>query len=305
MENNTTAAAPAPALQRLDPVGKLFSDAWQLFGEKGMQVFKIIVIPTILVSLPRIAMGLHPGASALAGFLALVGAILYIPAVPATLFTYNEGVSMGEAYRRGWKLFWPFLWLGILQGLVTIGGLMMAIIPGILMGVWFFFSHYTFVLEGKRGLAAMTESRSYVRGYWWASLGRAILVGLVVIAVVIVLTIPLSIIFGKDAGAGLGNLIASLVTTPFSIAYLFVLYRNFKALKPGVATEDPKQNGKTFFTVSAVVGIFGMIGIVLLIATGIWYVRSHAGLQMNDMNFSSDQWQQQMDYGTGSNPATN
>jgi hypothetical protein len=40
-----------------------------------------------------------------------------------------------EGQKKAWKLFWPMLWIGLLQAIITLGGLLLLIIPGIYLGL--------------------------------------------------------------------------------------------------------------------------------------------------------------------------
>ena len=266
MENNPGGAGDG-SVRRLDPIGKLFSDAWRLLNEKGAVVFQILLIPAVLISLPRLS------GEGMTGLLAFVGIVLFGAAIPAAISAYDGTMKFGEAYRRGWTFFWAMVWLVILQWFVTIGGFVMLIVPGIIMAVWFTFSHFTLVLEGRRGLDALRRSRHYVTGFWWAVVGRSLLFGIAAWIVMMVISVPLALMFGAMLGGAIANLIGTLAIMPFSMAYSYVLYQNLKALKG----DAPDEGGsKTFLAVSGIVGIVGGILLAILIGVGLAaFLRSH------------------------------
>ena len=72
-------------------------------------------------------------------------------------------------------IFWPALWLSILVGLITAGGFILIIIPGILFTVWYAFVVYIAILEKGRGLMLLKESRELSRGRFWPVFGRLVL----------------------------------------------------------------------------------------------------------------------------------
>lgn len=88
-------------------------------------------------------------------------------------------VLFADAYLNGEKpehkklsqkakdLIMPVLLVALLQILVTIGGLILLIIPGILFFVWFSLSQFTVMLDGKRGFEALQTSKSMVKGRFW------------------------------------------------------------------------------------------------------------------------------------------
>ncbi|NBS42022.1 hypothetical protein EBS80_05200, partial [bacterium] len=39
--------------------------------------------------------------------------------------------------RAAWLMIWPFAWVSFLQGIVSLGGFLLLIVPGIVFAVWF------------------------------------------------------------------------------------------------------------------------------------------------------------------------
>lgn len=66
--------------------------------------------------------------------------------------------------REASLLLWPFAWASVLQGLVTLGGFLLFIIPGFVFMVWFAYAQQAVVADGKRGLEALAASRDLSRG---------------------------------------------------------------------------------------------------------------------------------------------
>ena len=48
----------------------------------------------------------------------------------------------------------------------------MLIIPGIWLAFALVLRPYTLVLEKRKGIDALRQSKDYIKGYWWAVLGR-------------------------------------------------------------------------------------------------------------------------------------
>lgn len=70
--------------------------------------------------------------------------------------------------KTSWKLLWPLAWVCVLQGVVTLGGLLLIIVPGLVFLVWFAYAQQAALLDGKRGLEALNASRELSRGRFWA-----------------------------------------------------------------------------------------------------------------------------------------
>ncbi len=92
-------------------------------------------------------------------------------------------------------LLWPFAWASVLQGLVTLGGFLLFIIPGFVFMVWFAYAQQAVVVDGKRGLDSLAASRDLSRGRffrvtWYLFVGPF----LVMLAYLLVLTLALALL---------------------------------------------------------------------------------------------------------------
>jgi hypothetical protein len=115
------------------------------------------------------------------------------------------------------------------------------------------FLAYVFVIEHRRGVDALRQSKDYLKGYWWAVLGRVLLLGLIFLAATIILEIPVMIIAGNAARV-LVTMLLTLFFIPFSVIYHYVIFENLRALKPELAAVQTKR-GTGFIKVSAIVGV--------------------------------------------------
>ncbi len=76
--------------------------------------------------------------------------------------------------------FWPFAWVMLLQGLAVFGGLAVFFLPGIWLSVMLGYSLLILVEDGTKGIQALAASAELVKGRWWATFGRNIVMGVVV-----------------------------------------------------------------------------------------------------------------------------
>jgi len=100
--------------------------------------------------------------------------------------------------RDAWTLVFPLAWAGALQGLATLGGLLLFIIPGFIFLVWFAYAQQAVVIEGKFGLEALAESRSLCRDRFFTAAWYLFVGPFLVMTVYIVV---LSVIFALIAAA--------------------------------------------------------------------------------------------------------
>jgi hypothetical protein len=281
MENND-AAAGGQAMRKLDPIKKLWSDTWQLYGARFDTFAKIILIPAAIVALGSL-MAMDRGATVavvLGGLISFIGFIVFIFAEIALLIAVVNGTDFKESYRRSPGLFWSLVWVSVLGAVVTLGGIVMLIVPGIMMGIWFAFSRYLVIAENRRGMGALTQSREYARGYWWAIFGRALLMG---IAVAVVSGIVSGILIGI-LGAVLAPVVSAIIwifVVPFAVVYSYVLYKNLALLKPELATTQA-DTSRGFLKASGIVGIIGIILIPIAIITLVGFA-----VMSNRINFQN------------------
>jgi len=175
----------------------------------------------------------------------------------ATVLVFQSGMKVGEALKAAAGKIFSYLWLVALVGVVSLGGFVLFVIPGVIFTVWFAFSIYIFVAEGKKGMEAMMASKEYVRGYWWPILGRLAVLVLVGFLFYLVLSIP-GIILGSNLGQ-LMNAVADVVFTPFIFIYAYLIYKNLKSLKPEVATSPTPRENRGWFAAAGVLGVVATV----------------------------------------------
>lgn len=110
--------------------------------------------------------------------------------------------TAAEESKTGTSLFFPYFWVKILVGLITFGGFVLLIIPGIYLTVLLSMSDILVLDQGKRGFQAIAGSRELIRGRWWPTFGRslaaAVLFGILLTAVMAVLVFLLTQITGPE-----------------------------------------------------------------------------------------------------------
>jgi hypothetical protein len=199
----------------------------------------------------------------------------------------KKTVGVEESYKRAMPLFWPALWLGLLAFAITMGGFFMLIIPGIMVGVWLLFGSFALVLEGKRGIRAVSRSREYTRGYWWPIFGRYLLLSIIIVGVSVVLHVIIADIGGRTIG-DIENYLFSFMLAPLQLAFIYELYKNILRVKPAVAEDTSVPTAsRGFLIASGIVGIVVPILIVIVVAVaGFTFFMFKASLMRDRASFS-------------------
>lgn len=268
---------------KLDSIGDLFAKSWRLFEKHFRVALQIFLIPAFLILVGQLLIIRNTSASLLLSMVInLLSVIFSVVASIALITLFGKGTNFAESYKNGFKLFWPAVWIGILVTLATFGGFVLFVLPGIMLAIQLGLVNYALVLNGKQGLAALSQSREYIKGYWWAYFGRGILLGLVFGGVALVIFLPVKLLLGDVAGAVAYGILL-LFITPFFGAYQFELFDNFRRLKPEVAKETTKpENG--FLKVAMVLGIIAIVAAIILFFVAVVFLGAalFRGMNPND-----------------------
>ena len=149
------------------------------------------------------------------GFFLLYTAVSAIPGIGWAVSLLSSVISAGayivalktarrqpvkfEDFFAGFQMFLPLFLAGLVTGFITMAGFLLLIIPGIYLGIAYFFTTQLIVDRKMDFWAAMETSRKVVTGRWWGIFGFALVLGLINIGgalallVGLLFTIPLSV----------------------------------------------------------------------------------------------------------------
>jgi hypothetical protein len=182
------------------------------------------------------------------GVLALLGYLLATGAV----FKFQLDAYLGRpadisesfTYAFGRHRLLSLLWLGIIVTLMVGVGFILLIIPGVYLFVALAFAIPVLMLEGLRGMGAISRSMSLVSGRWWPTFGR-LLIGLIlyIVAIFLVGVIGSAITHGVSSVSlyliinGIVGIVVSVFIAPFYAALVNVTYVDLRVRKEGVSNE--------------------------------------------------------------------
>jgi hypothetical protein len=133
------------------------------------------------------------------------------------------------------------LWVGIIETVMVAVGFILIIIPGIYLFVALAFAVPVLMLEGLRGMGAISRSMSLVSGRWWPTFGR-LLVGLIlyIVAAFVVGLIGSAITHGVSSVSlyliinGIVSIVVAVFLAPFYAALINVTYIDLRVRKEGI-----------------------------------------------------------------------
>ena len=145
--------------------------------------------------------------------------------------------SLGYALRRTHSI----IWVTILTWILVLIGFVLCIIPGIWLYVSFAVAVPVLLTEGVKGRKALGRSRKLIRGYWWPAFAIILLGTLLTGIVSGVVGALLEAASLTDADndtvtiltGTVGDTVAAALTTPFSAAFVTVLYFDLRVRKEG------------------------------------------------------------------------
>jgi hypothetical protein len=141
----------------------------------------------------------------------------------------GQDLGVRRSYRFGLGRLWPLLQVIVLTWLLTMLGLVLFVVPGVVIGTLLAVSVPALVVEGGRARAAIIRSWSLVGGHWWRTFGTILLTWLLLGLAVNLLT---------NAAGGLGHgwleqtvaqALAIALVTPFAALVGVLLYLDLRA----------------------------------------------------------------------------
>jgi hypothetical protein len=196
-----TAAAITADEARLD-VGWVVGATLRVLRTRAVDLL-LIALPFLW--LPSLIAGFAPGSRPLQLLMNLPALVFY---GGGSLITYQEltgglRVTASDATRQGAARFGTLWLVGLISGLLTVLGLLLLIVPGVIAGVGFCTASTAVMAENKNSVPALERAWNLSRGQRWRLTGLA---GLLLVASLAVLLV--GVITGAVLGvAGAGSAI--------------------------------------------------------------------------------------------------
>jgi hypothetical protein len=91
----------------------------------------------------------------------------------------DRETTIPKAYQSVFAIFAPLAGTYLLAGFFILLGVLALVIPGVYLGVCWYFLLVVMVIERRFGMATLGRSRSLVRGNWWPTFGIIIAASLI------------------------------------------------------------------------------------------------------------------------------
>ncbi|WPD23110.1 MAG: hypothetical protein SD837_00820 [Candidatus Electrothrix scaldis] len=252
---------------QLKTVTEIFSEAWDLYKSKAVSIVLVAII-SLLVSALVLVGGATAAFFALggqpffagdlrellmnpkvlgAGVLLLLSSILLASWSQAAVLTatVRQDSSIPGVLIKSWKYAFPLLWITSLYVGIITAGITFFVLPGLILALSLSFCFFSMADENRTGIDALLASRFYVRGHWWNTLFKLLLVW---IPALFINLIPFPFV----------PQILTLFFTPFLMLYTARVYSDLKEC----AEESEPSLGLGWLWV-----LFGVFGFLLPLLT--------------------------------------
>ena len=264
-----------PSAPSLDSIVSLFKQAWGLYTGRFLKLLGVVLVPVLLGTAVlggvsylwenSTSPAVLWAAIIFAFITMLVAAPLSQLALVSMVAVPNEETNILSVLKASLRKILPYLWVAILSSLAIFSGFVLFVIPGIFLGVTLMFTSFFLVHENMRGREALVKSYEHVMGHWWPVFGRVFVLFVLMTGVSSIIDSVLKA-FGPVASSLVGN----VVTMPFIVAFLYLLYKNLKAIKADPAPEVVQKRKKMFSILSSI----GLVLFLLLLGGMVYLLKN-------------------------------
>lgn len=240
---------------------ELLKESWQIYFSKIKVLIVIVAIPAGISLLTNIL------ASFLDSFfiwlvwlfLFFLSFLLWLLVIPSLLCALKENFGSKEAYQKGLKIFLPYLWVYFLVTIISLGGFLLLIIPGIIFSIWFSLAVYVLVFEEKKGILTLFKSKQLIAGRWWAVFWRLFILGLILAIFLFSFNLLITNFFGLQISEKFDFLLL-LFIFPFGLIYQLLIYQNLKEIKEKIPSQEILSKGQKIKY-----GLIAILGLIIFI----------------------------------------
>lgn len=234
--------------QALIPINDIITTGWKFYQKNYLKFLKplgILILPYVFFYSLNFLLQSYTGAlinlSMFVFFLFCLfiefWMMIYMIKLADSLMK-NQTLDETKLFSTALNKIPSFIWITILTALITIGGTILFIVPGIFWGIWYSYSLYVNILEegNYKGMEALKASKKLVKRRAWDTYGRTLLPALFII---LPLYLSCGLIFLILFAAGLYSawvfgiiyiifLIAVLALVPLFYSFQIIVYNNLK-----------------------------------------------------------------------------
>lgn len=226
---------------------ELFGAAWSNFYSQPKLYISIYLLP-FLFSLVFVVLDLESVSEKVMAPWEIITVVIFIlisivvnimMGVALILVASGRSTTFMDAYNSSIKYLWRYFLVGLVGGLAVFFGLILLIVPGIILAVWFSQAYMITVLEDKGVINSLKKSKEYVTGRWWAVAWRIVflIIALIVMTAIVATIVAALSAFIPKTVASILVYLANCVIVPLSIIYSYHLYADLSG-RPNLASTN-------------------------------------------------------------------
>lgn len=266
----------------------LFSETWEQFKVRGLTILGVVLVSSLLIFGSLLLLGIVIAAF-MGGMesafqqvqqgqinlpIVVVFAVFFLLFILLAMWSQSatiavavdESIGVREALRVGWRRLWSMGWILLLVSSIVVTGFLFFIVPGIMLSVSLLFALYPLYDDDLHGMDAVLASYYYVKGRWWNTFGKLLLIWLIAIVL--------------DLIPFIGQVLYFLFT-PFLFLFLVAIYRNLK--ETAVAIPAGRSRWWLLAGSGVILSILGTIGALVTLGpqlpTILRQIQQQAGYQ--------------------------
>ena len=224
-------------------VGGVIRRVFSIYVEEAAVLMPAAAVVFVLSGiLGTVLVALAPGLVILALVISLLATTLFTGMVVELVADVQDGrrdATAAGLLRAATPVLGKLILVGAVQGVLTVIGFLLLVIPGLILLTIWSVAAPVIVLERPRGLDALRRSRELVRGNGWPVFGVILVLGVLVVVLSALVDAA-----GESAGTGIGivvRVVVGVLSAPLSALAAAVLYVELLARAGGrVSPSSPR-----------------------------------------------------------------
>jgi hypothetical protein len=246
-------------------LGEILNETFVIYGKHIWKLLGLSAVVHVPINLLGLAVGTETWTIAIMAIVAILATFLVYGATVVAVgqqYIYSD-IKIASCYQRVWWRVFSLTQLAVVLagGLVITAGLTFAAlevmeqglvlsISGLLMGylVYVTVAVQAVLVEGHKFVGGIKRSVSLVNGNWRRVFGMSVVIGLVIVGLFMLATVPFLIIggivlgpeaesFGVTLLSAIGGIVVSVVTSPVGFIATTLSYFDLRVGKEGYDME--------------------------------------------------------------------
>lgn len=261
---------PPTVVTSLPNAVELFKQSLLIYKQKLGIIMGVMAIPFLITLLEKIFNNTSATLTQLIPKTLLLPILIIVPLWGQIALLYaikdnREKISIVELYKQSWHKIYSYLKVSGWQITMTLAGLFLLIIPGIIFSVWYSLAGLILVFEELGEKDALLKSREYVKNHWVEVFGRLLFI-IIISTLIYFLPNLINAFVQVPLISEINTFIFLMLFIPLVTIYLFLIYQNLKTIKGEFSFAPSLKDNKALNSINFLVVIMFIIFIFLLIS---------------------------------------